>query len=463
MAGGDRATRLRGFRGLCAYGASVADWGQVRSAFSDPVYLNPIPQELKHVMSFVDHAIIWHVYPLGFTGAPVRPSGDGERELTHRMPSLIDWLDYAVGLGFNVVQLGPVFDSTSHGYDTLDFHRIDPRLGDDGDFDELIDAATDRGVGVLLDGVFNHVSSEHPLVKRALSEGPDGEYAGMFRISFDGETASAETFEGHEGLVEFNHGDPRVADLVTEVMLHWLRRGIAGWRLDAVYAVPAEFWYSVLPRVWEEFPEAFIYGEMIHGDYADYVRRSGVDSITAYELWKATWSSLNDENFFELEWSLRRHNDMLESFTPYTFVGNHDVTRIATKVGREKAAVAAAVLFTVGGVPAVYYGDEFGIEGEKYERIGGDDEVRPAFPASPDDLGETDDRLRRLHHDLIGVRRNHPWLVRARVETVELSNTAYTYDCVGEGDERLRVELSLEPSATVRITRDGEEIYGFGR
>ncbi|MCL0246047.1 alpha-amylase family protein [Corynebacterium sp. CCM 8835] len=414
-------------------------------------------------MSFVDHAITWHVYPLGFTAAPVRPSGPGERELTHRLPALIDWLDYAVGLGFNVIQLGPVFESTSHGYDTLDFLRIDPRLGDDGDFDELIDAATDRGVGVLLDGVFNHVSSEHPLVQRALSEGPDGEYAGMFRISFDGETASAETFEGHEGLVELNHEDPRVADLVTDVMLHWLRRGIAGWRLDAVYAVPAEFWSSVLPRVREEFPEAFIYGEMIHGDYADYVRSSGVDSITAYELWKAIWSSLNDGNFFELEWSLRRHNDMLGTFTPYTFVGNHDVTRIATKVGPEKAAVAAAVLFTVGGTPAVYYGDEFGMEGEKYERIGGDDEVRPSFPASPDDLGETGDRLRRLHHDLISVRRNHPWLVRARVETVDLSNTAYTYDCVGEGDERLRVELSLEPSPAVRISRDGEEIHGFGR
>ncbi|MBI8999988.1 alpha-amylase family protein [Corynebacterium sp. CCM 9185] len=414
-------------------------------------------------MSFVDHAIIWHVYPMGFTAAPVRPCGPEERELTHRLPALIDWLDYAVGLGFNAIQLGPVFESTSHGYDTLDFHRIDPRLGDDGDFDDLIVAAADRGVGILLDGVFNHVSSEHPLVQRALAEGPEGEFAGMFRISFDGETASAETFEGHDGLVEFNHGDPRVADLVTEVMLHWLRRGIAGWRLDAVYAVPAEFWRSVLPRVREEFPEAFIYGEMIHGDYAAYVQQSGVDSITAYELWKATWSSLNDANFFELEWSLRRHNDMLETFPPYTFIGNHDVTRIATKVGPEKAAVAAAVLFTVGGVPAVYYGDEFGMEGEKYERIGGDDEVRPAFPASPADLGESGDWLRRLYHDLISVRRNHSWLVRARVETVELSNTAYTYDCVGEGGERLRVSLTLEPSPSVRITRDGEEIYHFGR
>ncbi|MEZ2122438.1 alpha-amylase family protein [Corynebacterium sp. CCM 9203] len=412
-------------------------------------------------MSFADHAIIWHVYPLGFTAAPVRPSGPGERELTHRLPALVNWLDYAVGLGFNVVQLGPVFDSTSHGYDTLDFHRIDPRLGDDGDFDGFIDAASERGVKVLLDGVFNHVSSDHPLVRRALSEGPEGEYAGMFRISFDGETARPETFEGHDGLVEFNHDDPRVADLVAEVMLHWLRRGVAGWRLDAVYAVPPEFWRSVLPRVREEFPEAYIYGEMIHGDYADYVERSGVDSVTAYELWKATWSSLKDDNFFELEWCLRRHNELLGTFTPYTFVGNHDVTRVATKIGPRKAAVAAAVLFTVGGVPAVYYGDEFGMEGEKYERVGGDDEVRPAFPGSPAELGEQGEWLRRIHHDLISVRRNHPWLVHARVETVDLANTAYTFDCVGRDGERLRVALSTDPVTEVRITREGEEIYRF--
>ena len=405
-------------------------------------------------MSFVDHAITWHVYPLGFTAAPVRPSGPGERELTHRLSALIDWLDYAVGLGFNVIQLGPVFESTSHGYDTLDFLRIDPRLGDDGDFDELINAATDRGIGVLLDGVFNHVSSEHPLVQRALSEGPDGEYAGMFRISFDGETASAETFEGHEGLVEFNHGDPRVADLVTDVMLHWLRRGIAGWRLDAVYAVPAEFWTSVLPRVREEFPEAFIYGEMIHGDYADYVRRSGVDSITAYELWKAIWSSLNDENFFELEWSLRRHNDMLGTFTPYTFVGNHDVTRIASKLTDPRhVGTAAALALLLPGVPSVYAGDEQGFTGEKLDQPGGDDSVRPPFPERPDELLPHGRALLEEHQRIVGLRRTHPWLTTATATARDVANETAAIDLVGEQkDQRLALGLNLTDE---QVTLDG--------
>lgn len=119
---------------------------------------------------------------------------------------------------------------------------------------------------------------------------------------------------------------------------------------------------------------------MIHGDYAAFVDGSGVDSVTQYELWKAIWSSLNDGNFHELDWALQRHNDFLARFAPLTFVGNHDVTRIASKLDRpEQVAHALVLLFTTGGVPSVYAGDELGYRGVKEERAGGDDAVRPEF------------------------------------------------------------------------------------
>ena len=112
-----------------------------------------------------------------------------------------------------------------------------------------------------------------------------------------------------------------------------------------------------------------------------YASESGVDSVTQYELWKAIWSSLHDRNFFELAWTLDRHNQVLAGVTPQTFVGNHDVTRLASQLTDERhLGHALAVLFTVGGIPSVYYGDEQAFRGVKADRAGGDDEIRPASP-----------------------------------------------------------------------------------
>ena len=140
------------------------------------------------------------------------------------------------------------------------------------------------------------------------------------------------TFEGHDGLITLNHGNPDVVDYVVDVMTHWLRRGADGWRLDAAYAVPDQFWAEVLPRFAAVHPDAWFVGEVIHGDYAGTVAASRFDSVTQYELWKAIWSSLNDGNFHELDHALKRHDEFLDAFAPLTFIGNHDVTRIASQL-----------------------------------------------------------------------------------------------------------------------------------
>ena len=145
-------------------------------------------------------------------------------------------------------------------------------------------------------------------------------------------------------------------------MTHWLRRGADGWRLDAAYAVPDRFWAQVLPRVREEFGDAWFVGEVIHGDYSAHVREAGVDSVTQYELWKAIWSSLNDGNFHELDWALQRHNDFLDVFVPMTFIGNHDVTRIASKLENTRHLEhALVILLTIGGTPERVRGRRVGL------------------------------------------------------------------------------------------------------
>ena len=380
--------------------------------------------------SWVDHAIWWHVYPLGFTGA--LHAGPG-----HRLGKLVDWLEYAVELGASGLQLGPIFASESHGYDTVDHFRIDPRLGDDADFDKLVAACRERGLRVLLDGVFNHVGAGFGAPESWLRRTGPGPYDFV-------------VFEGHPGLLELNHDEPEVLDHVVRVMEHWLDRGASGWRLDAAYAVPPAFWRAALDRVRPRHPEAWFTGEVIHGDYVAYLRDSGLDSVTQYELWKSIWSSINDGNFFELAWTLKRHADVLAAGSPMTFVGNHDVTRVASKLDDPRhLGHALVVLFTCGGVPSIYYGDEQGFRGVKEHRAGGDDAIRPAFPAGPADLAPYGREIYRLHQRLVGVRRRHGWLTHARTEAEHLTNTAVALTADHDG-RRLTALLNI-----------GDEPYTF--
>ena len=386
--------------------------------------------------AWVEHAIWWQVYPLGFVGAfPV--SSEPPQPDQHRLRRLVDWLDHAIALGASGVALGPIFASRTHGYDTTDHYRIDPRLGDDADFDHLVAEARRRGLRVLLDGVFNHVGLDFPRYREA----PADEAAARW---FRGRPGRFHTFEGHAELITLNHDNPEVVDYTVDVMTHWLDRGADGWRLDAAYAVPERFWASTLPRVRERFPESWFVGELIHGDYAAVVRAATFDSATQYELWKAIWSSLNDGNFFELDWALQRHGEFLAHFAPLTFIGNHDVTRIASRLERpEHVAHALVILLTVGGVPSVYAGDELGFRGVKEERYGGDDAVRPEFASPPLELDAFGAQIWALHQFLVGLRRRHPWLHRATTSPVRLENRHYVYEARC-GDDALLVALNID-------------------
>jgi glycosidase len=345
-------------------------------------------------------------------------------------------LDHAIELGASGIALGPIFASRTHGYDTTDHYRIDPRLGDDGDFDHLVAEAHRRGLRVLLDGVFNHVGVDFPRYQQASR---DDAAARWFR----GRPGRFHTFEGHSDLITLNHDNPEVVDYVVDVLAHWLQRGADGWRLDAAYAVPQEFWAATLPKVRDRHPDAWFVGELIHGDYAAVVEAARFDSATQYELWKAIWSSLNDGNFFELDWALQRHNTFLASFAPLTFVGNHDVTRIASQLQNSDHVAHALVLqLTIGGVPSVYAGDEFGFRAVKEERYGGDDAVRPEFSSPPLQLDAFGAEIWRLHQFLVGLRRRHPWLHAGTTSAVRLTNEHYVYE-TRSGDEALLVALNI--------------------
>ena len=395
-------------------------------------------------MDWTGHVIWWHCYPLGFVNA----EDTAVHEVRHRLGQLTNWLDYLLDLGCNGMLLNPIFASASHGYDTLDHYAIDSRLGDDGDFGELMWKAKERGIRVLLDGVFNHLAREHPIVQRAIGAGPDTPEGDWLRW-VDG---YPRVFEGHEPLVELNFANAGVQDFVVDIMCHWLERGVDGWRLDAAYAPGAAAWRPIAERVKQRFPDSWLLGEVIHGDKDEFVAESGLDSVTQYELWHAIWESMNTTNFWNLDWSLQRHRRFCESFRPQIFISNHDVTRISSKLDDRRHVEHAAVLLTLlPGIPSIYAGDEQRFEGIKLDQVGGDNAVRPPFPPTPDGLLPFGADTFVLYQRLLGLRRQYPWIVDGVPSTRDLTNESVVVLVAGP-DEVLELALNIgdEPAPLPR-------------
>ena len=331
---------------------------------------------------------------------------------------LTGWLDHVADLGCGAVLLTPIHSSSTHGYDTIDAFTLDERLGDDADLDRFVGACHDRDLRVLFDGVFNHVG-------RAFART---------------DWLSGRVWEGHDDLPTLDHGNPEVLDWADAVARHWLDRGGDGWRFDVAYSIPRAFLAGLTARIKSAHPSAFLFGEMIAGDFAGLVRETSLDSVTAYELFKAIWSSLNDANMWELAWALERHAALAAEFPPVTFLGNHDVSRIASQLRDPRhLELALAVLFTVPGIPCIYYGDELGWTGVKTTGVGGDDAIRPVLPSVYGDHPHVEqvDQHRRW----IRFRREHPELTGAALQVVEKTNPTITYR-VGDLVVRLDVETA---------------------
>ena len=356
------------------------------------------------------HSVFYHIYPLGLCGAPER--NDFSSPPVERLDSLLPWLDHIRGLGATAVYIGPLFESGSHGYDTADYFNVDRRLGTNAGFARLCGAMRERGLRIVLDAVFNHVGREFWAFRELIKKPESMEYAGWFHglrmggKSPYGDPFSYEGWSGHYSLVKLNLANPGVREHLFRAVRSWITDyGIDGLRLDAADVMDPVFLRDLAAHCRSIKPDFWLMGEMVHGDYRRLVNADMLDSATNYECYKGLYSSFADKNFFEIDYSLNRlfgAQGIYRGLQLYSFADNHDVDRLASRIGNQAhLAPAYSLLFTMPGIPSVYYGSEWGIEGKK---DGSDRPLRPALDLRAMAADEGKRRLPELISKLSRIR-----------------------------------------------------------
>lgn len=331
-----------------------------------------------------EEASVYQIYPLGLCGAP--RENDGTR--VPRILRILDWIPHIQSTGADTVLFNPLFDSDRHGYDTRDYNALDCRLGAWEDFRQVCGALHEAGLRVILDGVFNHVGRGFWAFRDVQAKKWDSPYKDWFHLNFDGDTGYHDGFwyeawEGHYELVKLNLWNPAVVQHQFDAIARWVSDfGIDGLRLDVAYCLPGEYLKRLRSFVTGLKPDFVLLGETLHGDYNRWMNPEMCHSVTNYECYKGLYSSFNSMNLFEIGHSLARQFGP-EPWTLYkgchllNFLDNHDVERIASILREPNhLPLAYGILFGMPGVPALYYGSEWGLTGKKSD---GDDALRPAL------------------------------------------------------------------------------------
>ncbi len=402
-----------------------------------------------------DESTFYQIYPLGFCGAE-RENDFGQ--VRRRLGKIEAEIPRLKELGVGAVLFNPLFESERHGYDTVDFFRVDRRLGTNEDLRALVQKFHAAGIRVVLDGVFNHVGREFAPFREVREKREGTDYRFWFNIDFYGNSPYNDGFgyqnwEGHPELVKLRLENADLQNYLMDAVRFWIGEfDIDGLRLDVAYLLPPWFFELLRRTVREKKEDFFLVGEVIHcTNFAQNLCPERLDSITNYECYKGMISAFNSQNLFEIEHSLTRlFSDLPWALYPgkrmLNFVDNHDVTRACTAL-KEKRNLCNlyTLLFTMPGIPCVYYGSEFGQEGDKGDR---DVHLRPCI----DEIAKTaHPELAEHIKKLAAIRKKSPALQYGSYAKATLSNKYFSFVREG-GGEKIVVAINIsDGDPTVRV------------
>lgn len=388
---------------------------------------------------------------------------------------VLEHLDHIQALGATAIYFCPIFQSAcNHRYHTHDYYQVDPLLGGNDAFLELLAECHRRGLKVVLDGVFNHASRGFFQFNDILENGPHSAWLDWFIIhdwplsAYSGDQpANYAAWWNMRALPKLNTDNPQVREFIMRVAEHWLRLGIDGWRLD----VPAEI---TTPGFWEEFrqrvkainPEAYIVGE-IWEPAPDFLRGDRFDAVMNYLFTDTALAftggprvrpdiiggkaykpdmNLDAQGYAQrIEWILNLYPWEIQ-LAQLNLLDSHDASRAITLCGGDWDSVhlATLLLMTYPGAPSIYYGDEIGLEGG-----GPDHEIRRTFPWDRPEAWKLD--VLKFHHDLVALRKAHPALRRGTYHTLYAEGHCYAFARKLEDEVLLVVVNAGDQPATAPI------------
>ena len=383
-------------------------------------------------MAWYDEAVFYHIYPLGMADCPKL---NFYSKPVSRLKNLLPWISHIKGIGCNAVYIGPLFESVGHGYETTDYKKLDSRLGTNEDLKGFVKKCRSEGLRVIFDGVFNHTGRDFFAFRDVKENRENSKYKDWYcNVNFGGNNSfndgfSYDNWGGHDLLVKLNQKNPQVKEYICEVIRFWVSEfDIDGIRLDAADVMDIDYMKALRQTANKVKADFWLMGEVIHGDYSRWANDGTLHSVTNYMLHKALYSAHNDRNYFEVAHTIKYVSNMVgDRLKLYTFVDNHDVERIYTKLKNKAHFIPVHImLYTLPGIPSVYYGSEFGIEGKKLQ--GSDDSLRP-FLNYDDYKNEIKTNPCTILISALGkIRSNTPALCYGDYKELELRNTCFAYE-----------------------------------
>lgn len=417
-------------------------------------------------MAWYDNAVFYHIYPLGMTGAPKENSYG---EPVERLNQLIPWISHIKNIGCNALYIGPLFESVGHGYETTDYRKLDSRLGTNETLKKFVAECHAQGVKVIFDGVFNHTGRDFFAFKDIKQNRENSQYKDWYcNVNFwnNNEYNDGFTYDnwgGYNLLAKLNQKNPAVKDYICDVIRFWVQEfDVDGIRLDAADVLDFDFMKALRQTANEVKPEFWLMGEVIHGDYIRWANESTLHSVTNYHLHKALYSGHNDHNFFEIAHTVKRLYEMggnrPDGLKLYNFVDNHDVERIYTKLSNKaQFAPVHILMYTLPGIPSIYYGSEFGIEGKK-EKFS-DDSLRPEMSYDVYGPKAADNDCVKLISALGKIRQNTKELNFGDYKELRLTNRQYAFSRSYQGSTVIVAVNNDENGSSVCVSApDGEYI-----
>jgi cyclomaltodextrinase len=387
--------------------------------------------------SWAKEAIFYHIYPLGFCGAP--KTNDHLSAPTPLLEQIKNWIEHIKYLGADAIYFGPIFESESHGYDTVDYHRVDRRLGTNETFTELSNFLHKHDIKIIIDGVFNHVGRGFWAFQDVIKNGQNSKYCNWFsNLSFDktspyGDNFSYDSWNGYYNLVKLNLKNEDVRKYLFSAISSWITDfNIDGLRLDCADCLDLDFMKDLNTFCKSMKPDFFLLGEVVHGHgaYTKWLTDGVLDSVTNYECYKSLYSSHNDANFFEIAFSLRRQFDeergLYRGLYLYSFADNHDVERIGSTLNCPAHLYTLyAILFTMPGIPSIYYGSEWGIPGKKVN--GSDEDLRPKLELADISANSPNSDLPRSIAQFANIRKTSQALMHGQYKQLLVKSTLFCF------------------------------------